>query len=257
MSRQTIYNRLRAAGIGEAGALALLGNWECESNCEPCRVQGDFTQGREKSRKYASNVDNGITTDYAFARDALGWGLAQWTYYTRKAALLEFCRRRSISIANEEAQVDFALQELRTEYGNLRATLASSGDLLQCVAAVCCLYERPAVNNIQARYEAALRIRDMIDTGDAGGGHGAPPAADNKDEEHYWPPRMLCLGMVGPDVTALRALLLAHGYDCGEIKGTFDEKTRDMVIAFQADNNLDPDSVAGPKTWGKLLEVET
>ena len=31
---QTIYNLLRGYGLSEAGALGMLGNWECESGCE-------------------------------------------------------------------------------------------------------------------------------------------------------------------------------------------------------------------------------
>ena len=41
-----IYNQLRAAGLTEAGALGLLGNWMAESGLEPNRLQGDFTEGR-------------------------------------------------------------------------------------------------------------------------------------------------------------------------------------------------------------------
>ena len=35
---QTIYNRLRKHGLTQAGALGMLGNFDCESNCEPNRV---------------------------------------------------------------------------------------------------------------------------------------------------------------------------------------------------------------------------
>lgn len=252
MSRQTIYNRLRAGGLSETGALALLGNWECESNNEPCRVQGDFSADRHISREYASRIDNAAVSDDAWCRDALGWGLAQFTYWSRKQGLLRFCRERAISVADEEAQVDFALKELREEYGSLLDLLKNSGDLYQCTSAVCRQYERPAVNNIQQRYEAALRVKGQINTA------GAEPEADSSAEEEFgicWPPRMLCVGMSGADVAALQALLLAHGYNTGGIDGNLGNRTRAMLMAFQAENDLDPDGVAGPKTWRKLLEV--
>lgn len=67
-----------------------------------------------------------------------------------------------------------------------------------------------------------------------------------------WPPRMLCVGMVGPDVTALQALLLCHGYNCGGCSGIFDGRTRNMVIGFQAESGLTQDGIAGPKTFRKL-----
>lgn len=267
MSYQTIYNRLRAAGLTEAGALGLIGNWECESNCESCRVQGDFSADRSISKSYASEIDNGYMSDETFSRDGKGWGLAQWTYWTRKAALLQFCRRRSISVASEEAQVDFALHELRTDFPALLSLLIHSGDLYQCVSAVCCQYERPAVNNVQARYEAALRIRERID---AAGKDSSSPAADQNDraedaqgsaeedmpETPIWPPRVLCLGMIGADVMALQALLFARGYNPGSVSGIFDKRTHEAVIAFQRASGLKQDGIAGKNTWAKLTEIK-
>ena len=43
---QTIYNLLRGYGLSEAGAIGVIGNWQAESNCEPNRVQGDFSPYR-------------------------------------------------------------------------------------------------------------------------------------------------------------------------------------------------------------------
>ena len=56
---QIIYNRLRQVGMTEAGALGCLGNWECESNCEPNRVQGDFSSYRTASKQYVADVTAG------------------------------------------------------------------------------------------------------------------------------------------------------------------------------------------------------
>ena len=116
MSKQTIYNQLRKSGLSKAGALALMGNWECESNNEPCRLQGDFDSSRQKSKQYAANVDNGSIAKTQFMKDSRGWGLAQWTYWSRKAALYDFCVAAGRSIGDEAAQVDFAVYELQRLY---------------------------------------------------------------------------------------------------------------------------------------------
>lgn len=246
MSAQTIYEQLRRAGCTPTGALALMGNWACESNLESCRVQGDFSTDRWKSKDYAAKVDDGTLASWA--TDGKGWGLAQWTYHTRKTGLLDFCKSRGVSVANETAQVDFAVQELKTEYKTLWADLTScaADDLYKIVELVCKQYERPAYNNVQCRANAAVKLRGEV----------TEPAGQPKQSEDgadvYWPPRMLCVGMDGPDVTLLQALLLCHGYNCGGCTGEFNNRTRNMVLAYQAENGLDIDGVAGPKTFKAL-----
>ena len=47
---QTIYNRLRKLGFSEIGAVAMLGNWNAESGCEPNRLENDFDSYRRGSR---------------------------------------------------------------------------------------------------------------------------------------------------------------------------------------------------------------
>lgn len=255
MSKQTIFERLRQSGCTATGALALMGNWECESNCEPCRVQGDFQADRAKSRAYANRVDNGLMSEEEWCRDGKGWGLAQWTCWSRKRDLLTFCRRRSISVANEEAQVDFAVMELQNQYKALWADLTTCGEevLYVMTELVCRKYEAPAINNIEDRYNAARRLRDelqgkAVESID----NSVELPAEDHPETPYWPPRMLCNGMTGADVQLLQALLLCHGFNPGGCSGIFDNRTRNMVVGFQAQNGLDQDGVAGPKTFKAL-----
>lgn len=268
MSYQTIYDRLRAGGLSETGALGLLGNWECESNCEACRVQGDFSPTRLLSRQYAAEVDSGARSDRDFCHDEKGWGLAQWTFWSRKAGLKDFCRAHGASVADETAQVNYALQELREYYGGLYRYLCECEtlEIIEAVGRVCREYEQPAVNNIQQRYEAALRIKAMIETETPQAATPHPSAeptpspqgeGDEPDEPTtaFWPPRMLCKDMIGADVMCLQALLYAHGYNAGSVSGVFDDRTRNMLLAYQAETGLTSDGVAGPKTWAALLRT--
>lgn len=247
MSTQNIYNGLRAGGLSPAGALAMLGNWACESACEACRLQGDFMEGRTLSREYADAVDNGIMDAKVYAGDAKGWGLAQWTWHTRKANLLTFCRQRSVSIASEQAQVDFSLWELREYYRDLWQYLQSVGmeSLHDAVERVCKEYEQPAYNNVEPRYQAALRIADSLREEDS-------DLEPDRPEDAFWPPRMLDRDMIGADVQVLQAILLARGYAVGGVSGIYDTRTRNMVLAFQAESGLKADGVCGPKTWKAL-----
>jgi len=253
MSTQTIYNGLRAGGLTPAGALGLMGNWVCESACEACRLQGDFSAGRTASREYADRVDNGVMNEKVYAGDAKGWGLAQWTWHTRKSNLLTFCRQRSVSIANEEAQTDFALWELREYYPQLWQYLCSCrpDQLHEAVERVCREYEQPAFNNVEPRFQAAVQLQARLTEGAA----EAPADPDGPDES-YWPPRMLDRDMLGADVQVLQAILLARGYAVGGVTGIFDNRTRNAVLSFQADSGLTTDGVVGPVTW-RALGVRT
>lgn len=256
MSKQTIFERLRKAGCTVTGALALMCNWECESGCESCRVQGDFQTDRFQSREYARKVDNALVSDDWFIYDGRGWGLAQLTFWSRKKEFLKYCRSRSISIANEEVQVDFSVFELRTQYKTLWADLCSCGeeDLYKMTELVCKQYERPAYNNVQDRATAAVAIRNELQ-GKAVEQIDNSVATDIDDGSKFWPPRMICNGMNGADVTALQGLLLAHGYTYGNTLGVFGDSTERAVRKFQQDNALAVDGIAGPMTWAAITKL--
>ena len=151
MSKQSIYNHLRAAGLPRFAVLALQANFTGESDNESCRLQGDFNSDRGPSRDYAQRVDAGLISDLVFATDAKGWGLAQWTYRPRKRALLDFCRYRGASIADEATQCDFVLFELAHDFPDLYAFLlrATPSDFYTAVERICREYENPEVKNIE------------------------------------------------------------------------------------------------------------
>ena len=59
MSKQTIWQRLKAKGFSDIAAAAIMGNMEAESNCTSIRVQGDFSKGYQRSTEYTAQVDAG------------------------------------------------------------------------------------------------------------------------------------------------------------------------------------------------------
>ena len=255
MSKQAIFEQLRRAGCTPTGALALMGNWQEESGLEACRLQGDFSPDRYLSKDYANKVDNGLISDYAFSHDGKGWGLAQWTYSTRKTGLLNFCRRHSISIANETAQVDYAIAELKTDYPTLWSFLCSCNEdqLYTATDRVCREFERPAVNNVAARFKAAKALRDELQ-GQATEGIDNSVTDINAGSKQ-WPPRMICKGMFGNDVAVLQALLIAHGYTLTYSLGIFGETTEAALKRYQADYGLDVDGICGPQTWAAITKI--
>lgn len=250
---QTIYNLLRGYGLSEAGALGMLGNWECESGCEPYRVQGDYQASRAISKAYVDAISSGRMSKEQFATDQKGFGLAQWTYPQRKRNLFDFALGCMKPIDSCSMQVDFAMWELQNEYFGLLSYLNTSEAIWDCCDRICREYERPAVNNVQARYEAALRIRKELDlTGEA----TKPDEPDTDDEgipvPKTWPPRTIdehCSGW--PEVWLVQSLLKCHGYNV-LVDGIWGQALTDKVKQFQQAHGLDADGAVGPMSWKRL-----
>ena len=62
-------------------------------------------------------------------------------------------------------------------------------------------------------------------------------------------------GSTGPQVRALQALLIGLGFDCGRCgaDGEFGGGTDSALRKYQSRSGLEPDGVAGAKTWRSLL----
>ena len=171
MSKKQIYDALVAAGMTREGACGLMGNFQAESGLEAGRLQGDFSTYRTASRAYVAAVTAGITTRQQFGSDQQGFGLAQWTYVNatrtagRKFDLYDFWKDSGLPLDSEEMQVAFAVHELRTTYTAVWAVLTASHDLYQCAEIVCLKYECPKVNNVDARFQFAVRIFDELAAG--------------------------------------------------------------------------------------------
>ena len=258
MSKQEIYNRLRSAGLTREGALAMMGNWECESNLEANRVQWDYSPLRTDSKNYTRRILLGQMSKEQFASDQKGYGLAQWTLAYRKRKLWDFWKSSGKEIDDPILQTDFALSELATEgeYAGLFKMLKTSNNIEACSDAICSTYERPAINNFKDRRNAALDLeKHMIDGQVEEDPVEADPNSMNVMPTHeFWPPRVLCKGMRGTDVEVMTALLKVRGYGVHYVTPEFGSFVEEKIKAFQADKGLKADGICGPLTWGKLLE---
>lgn len=260
---QKIYNLLREYGISEAGALGMLGNWECESGCEPYRVQGDYQASRAISKAYVNAIVSGVSDKERFATDQKGFGLAQWTYPQRKRNLWDMAKRSGKRIDSVELQVDFAIWELgQAEWcmgEALLPYLKYVTDIESAAYRICHKYECPAVNNVQARYQAALRIRSELDlsgTAVVEENSTTQEAPDTDDEgipiPKTWPPRTIdehCSGW--PEVWLLQSLLKCRGFNVLN-DGIWGSVMTDKVKQFQTENGLYADGVVGKNTYIKL-----
>lgn len=158
MSAQTIYDELRQAGMTHEGACAMLGNMQCESGLKPSIAQRGMTSLTDA--QYTTLFDR---NPERCINDGVGYGLCQWTYPARKRNLRQFARNWGVSVGAEDMQAAFAVEELKTEYASLWKYLCETDKLYSAVERVCKEYERPAVNNVQARFEAAEGFAGSIE----------------------------------------------------------------------------------------------
>ena len=79
-----------------------------------------------------------------FVRDSAGYGLAQWTYWSRKQGLLDFAKAEDKSIGDLGLQLEFIWKELSEGYGKLLKTLQTAASVTEASTAVLTQYERPA-----------------------------------------------------------------------------------------------------------------
>ncbi len=153
-TEEKIWSFLKAQGLTDAGAAGLMGNLYAESGLRPNNLQNSY-EGKlgMADAEYTEMVDKGSYTN--FGNDRAGYGLAQWTYPSRKAALLAYAKAARKSIGDLEMQLGFLMQELASSYKAVLATLKSATSVRAASDAVLLQFERPADQSETAKARRA------------------------------------------------------------------------------------------------------
>lgn len=142
-TEEKIYNFLYGRIKNAFGVSGLMGNLFAESGLVPTNLQNSFEKKLGYTDDtYTTSVDNGDYTN--FVHDSAGYGLAQWTYWSRKENLLLFVRSRNQSIGDLESQLEFLYQELSTGYKAVLTKLKAAKSVREASDVVLTQYERPA-----------------------------------------------------------------------------------------------------------------
>lgn len=142
-TEERIWSFLKAQGLTDAGAAGLMGNLYAESGLRPNNLQNSY-EGKlgMTDAEYTERVDSGSYTN--FVRDSAGYGLCQWTYWSRKEAMLAYAKKAGKSIGDLEMQLGFLMQELSSGYKTVLATLKTASSVRSASDAVLLQFERPA-----------------------------------------------------------------------------------------------------------------
>ena len=138
-----VYNYLIGAGFSPVGAAAIIGNLHQESGCHPNNVQNGMGYSDED---YVNGIKNGTISRESFINDGRGFGIAQWTYPTRKAKLYDTLGPENID------SLDGQLQFMCNEMGEgLTNTMKSATDINSATTKFHNSYERSADKSMSAR----------------------------------------------------------------------------------------------------------
>ena len=139
-----IWDFLKAEGFNEYGIAGLMGNLYAESSLKPTNMQNSYeSKLGYNDDSYTKAVDNGTYTN--FVKDAVGYGLAQWTYWSRKQNLLNYAKSKNKSIGDLNMQLEFLVKELKESYTtSIYQILKEATSVLEASNAVLLKFERPA-----------------------------------------------------------------------------------------------------------------
>ena len=156
---QLVWTFLATKGLNDYAIAGLMGNLYCESALRPNNLQNSFeTKLGMTDKGYTDAVNKGTYKN--FIHDGAGYGLAQWTFWSRKQALLYFAEKKMLSIDNLNMQLEFLWEELGA-YKHVMDILSKASSIKEACNVVLREYERPAVvvKNDKAGITKALNAR--------------------------------------------------------------------------------------------------
>ena len=153
-TEEKIWNFLKSQGLSDVGVSIIMGHGFAESGLKPDNLQNSYERKLGMAdAEYTEMVDNGTYAN--FAHDKAGYGLFQWTYWSRKAALLAYAKSAGKSIGDLEMQLGFLMQELSQGYKALLAMLKTATSIRKASDAFLLQFERPADQSETAKARRA------------------------------------------------------------------------------------------------------
>jgi hypothetical protein len=144
---QVIWSYFKKQGLSDAGAAGVMGNLYAESGLVPTNLQNTYEKKLSMTdSEYTSLVDSGKYQN--FIHDSAGYGLAQWTYWSRKEGLYKLAKARGKSIGDVEVQLEYLIQEF-VSYGLLN-TFKTVSDVREASNVMLLKFEKPASKDTKA-----------------------------------------------------------------------------------------------------------
>lgn len=167
-TEEKIWNFLLAHFNNKYGTAGMMGNLACESGLKSNNLQNSFEIGHPKSlgytdETYTAAIDNGNYSKDSFINDKAGYGLAQWTYWSRKEKLYNFMKGKKLSIGDLEGQLNYLIEELTLSYGTVLSTLKNAKSVTEASNAVLLGFEKPKNQSEENQARRAKRCQEYYD----------------------------------------------------------------------------------------------
>lgn len=159
------WKAIVSAGYPEVVAAAILGNLKAESGLKANNLQNGYEQILGMTDEtYTSSVDSGNYSKVCFYSDKAGYGLAQWTYSTRKKMMYEYVvEKMKKSIGDTEAQFAFLLYELSVNFKSLVEELKACSTVKAASDLILTKYEAPADQSERVKNQRASYAQEFYD----------------------------------------------------------------------------------------------
>lgn len=164
VTEEQIWQRLLKMTDGNKyGAAGLMGNLKAESNLNSTNLQNTYEKSLNYSdSSYTSAVDSGNYNN--FVNDEAGYGIAQWTYSSRKQGLLDYAKETGRSIGDVNMQLDYLEKELSEKYPGVLTKLKNAKSVKEASDVVMVSYENPKNKSSKAKNSRASIAEGFYDS---------------------------------------------------------------------------------------------
>ena len=137
-----IWNFLKTRGFNDYAIAGIMGNMKAESGLRSNNLQGSYEKALNLTdEEYTNKVDKNVYTN--FVQDGAGYGLCQWTYWSRKASLYNWCKTNKCSIGDIYMQLSFFFIELVGSYASVYKKLQIVTSVREASDLILLNYEKP------------------------------------------------------------------------------------------------------------------
>ena len=154
INESSIWKYFKNKGLSDFAVAGIMGNLYAESGLNTNNLENYYENKLGLSDdEYTQAVDNGNYDN--FVHDKAGYGLAQWTFWSRKEGLLNYAKSLGVSISDLEMQLNYLWQELIDS--SIIESLKSVNSVKEASNIMLLEFERPAdqserVQNLRASY---------------------------------------------------------------------------------------------------------
>lgn len=140
---EKIWTYLRSLGYSKEGTAAIMGSLVKESGLMPNNLQNSYnTKFGLTDDQYTTKVNNGSYSKDKFVNDSGGYGLAQWTFSSRKQKLYDQTIGAGKPINDLKSQLDLLDSEVQT--GGLTNSIKNANNISAANDVWISQFERPA-----------------------------------------------------------------------------------------------------------------